>query len=413
MRSWVISFGSRIINWFFPGQGRRIAYKVALAFITRLRAVFKRRGIVQGTAVIWPRPGHVVTEPFEWIRPSEGQILVENDFTLVSTGTERAMFRGLPNTQNFYPTCPGYSGAGKVVDIGSNKSKYEIGDRVAGPMPHASLAIINESETFSIPENVSTEIAAFNQLAIIALQGLRKVQPLLGKSIAVVGQGIIGQLVTHFAYLSGAYNIVAIARSEEKLKFSKESGATETILFEENSRKIGKLNVDIVIEATGDSAAIVQSVNYARSEGKVVILGSPRGITKIDFEDLMHGKSVEIIGAHIKGVQKFELSTNFWAYHKEGKAFFSLVESGKINLEHLISEKISPFEAAWFYKRLARWSDRAILASLFSWNQLNKKQKIQSRSFFPFPHELGTRNRLFMEQFDPRPKSCWSIHSNT
>jgi len=69
LRSWIVSLGSRIINWVFPGQGGRIAYKIALAFITRLRALYKRRGIVQGTAVIWPRPGHVVTESFEWIRP--------------------------------------------------------------------------------------------------------------------------------------------------------------------------------------------------------------------------------------------------------------------------------------------------------------------------------------------------------
>jgi 2-desacetyl-2-hydroxyethyl bacteriochlorophyllide A dehydrogenase len=410
LRSWVISFGSRIINWFFPGQGRRIAYKVALAFITRLRAVFKRRGIVQGTAVIWPRPGHVVTEPFEWIRPSEGQILVENDFTVVSSGTERAMFRGLPNTQVYYPSYPGYSGAGKVVDIGSKKSKYEIGDRVAGPMPHASLATVNEYEVFPIPDNVSSEVASFNQLAIIALQGLRKVQPLLGKSIAVVGQGIIGQLVTHFAYLSGAYRIVAIAHSTDKFRFSRESGATETITAESASTQIEKLNLDIVIEATGHSSAIAQSMNYVKPEGKTVLLGSPRGLTEIDLAGLMSEKSIEIIGAHIRNIHESESSNNSWDYRREGEAFFSLIASGNLQVEHLISERLNPAEAAWFFKRLARLNGKEKLATLFDWNKLSRNQRFKLRSLFSLPHELGTRNQLFIQNIDPRPEYCWNLH---
>jgi len=410
LRSWIISLGSRIINWVFPGQGGRIAYKIALAFITRLRAIYKRRGIVQGTAVIWPRPGHVVTESFEWIRPSAGQIMIETDFSIVSSGTERAMFCGLPNTQVSYPVYPGYSGSGEVVDVGSKMSKYAIGDRVAGPIPHASLATVKEHEVFPIPDNVSSEVAAFNQLAIIALQGLRKVQPLLGKSIAVVGQGIIGQLVTHFAYLSGAYRIVAIARSADKFRFSKESGATETITAEGAFTQIEKLNVDIVIEATGDSSAIAQSMNYVKPEGKVVLLGSPRGLTEIDLSALTSVKSIEIIGAHIRNIHESELSNNSWGYRREGEAFFSLIESGNLQVEYLISEKLNPIDAALFFKRLARWNGKEKLASLFDWNKLNRNERFKSRLLFSLPQKLATRNELFIQNIDPRPEYCWGLH---
>ena len=384
-----------------------MARKLARCGLTRLRALARRRGIVGGTIVIWPRPGHATTECFEWVKPRETQVLVRSEVTLVSPGTERAMFCGLPNTQTGYPAYPGYSGAGVVVAVGSKQSRFQVGDRVAGPLPHASLTLVDEEKAFAIPESASFEAAAFVQLAIIALQGVRKVQPLLGRSVAVLGQGQVGQLATQFAHLSGAYPVIAIARSSQKLALSKQSGATETIALDVHPEALERLSVEVAIEASGNPAAVVDALRCVRPEGQAVLLGSPRGVTKdVGLGRLMAEKGVQAIGAHVTALPQVDSSPALWTWRREGEAFFSLLARGGLHLEHLVSERVNPVEAGWFYRRLARW-EGGIVGVLFDWGYLTDAQRMQSRSFLAPLQDVVIRERLFLEQPDPRPSHCW------
>jgi threonine dehydrogenase-like Zn-dependent dehydrogenase len=346
-------------------------------------------------------------EQFEWVKPRGAQVLIRSVVTLVSPGTERAMFCGLPNTRTDYPAYPGYSGAGVVVAVGSKRSRFKVGERAAGPLPHASLALADEERVFAIPDGVSFEGAAFVQLAIIALQGVRKVQPLLGRSVAVLGQGLVGQLAIQFAYLSGAYPVIAVGCSPQKLALSKQSGATEIIALGEDPEAPDRLAVEVAIEASGNPAAVVEALRCVRPRGQVVLLGSSRGVSEgVDFGRLVLGKGVQVIGAHSNALPQLESSPGWWTWRREGETFFSLLAHGDLHLDHLVSERVNPIEAGWFYRRLAR-CERGIVGAFFDWVQLNDGDRMRSRFFLAPPQELVIRERLFLEQPDPRPGDCW------
>jgi threonine dehydrogenase-like Zn-dependent dehydrogenase len=392
-----------VIGWVVPGRKADVAHKLLNSGRVRAQAIAGRRHIVAGTAVVWPRSGCATAEPLELVEPGPGQILVRTECTLVSPGTERAMFCGLPNTRVDYPAAPGYSGAGVVVAVGSRSSQYEIGTRVAGPLPHASLAILDETEAFAIPDAVPFEMAAFIHLAVIALQAVRQVQPLLRQSVSVLGQGLVGQLATQFAHLSGAYPVVALARSPQKLDLSLRSGATRVIALQDEPTAPEQLGADVAIEATGNPGAVLDALRCVRPGGRVILLGSPRGVThNVDFGHLVVEKRIRLSGAHITALPQSDSSGGGWTYRREAQAFLALLAGGRMHLNHLISERVNPMEAGWFYQRLAHWED-GMVSVLFDWTQLPDRRRWHRMFFLAWPQQLIVREPLFLPPADPRP----------
>ena len=81
----------------------------------------------------------------------------------------------------------------------------------------------------TIPDDVSDEDASFVVLGDVALHGVRRARPGLGDSVAVFGQGGLGQMVTQFARMAGAYPVVAVDLLDERLDQARWSGATHTV----------------------------------------------------------------------------------------------------------------------------------------------------------------------------------------
>src|SRR5918992_1384781 len=77
-------------------------------------------------------------------RPPPGGILAEAAVTLVSAGPEMANYQGrtvqrpLDGAEPYYP---GYSFAGTVLAVGEGVERFAPGDRVCGPLPHASRVV--------------------------------------------------------------------------------------------------------------------------------------------------------------------------------------------------------------------------------------------------------------------------------
>src|SRR6266849_5003196 len=91
----------------------------------------------EGMRVCWPERGRAEVVPFRPAPPKAGELLVETEVTLISPGTERAFFLGLPNAAATFPYYPGYSSVGRVASLGepptraADGSELRVGDRVA------------------------------------------------------------------------------------------------------------------------------------------------------------------------------------------------------------------------------------------------------------------------------------------
>src|SRR5207302_5028910 len=114
----------------------------------------------QGIRVCWPEPRRAELEPFPVPDPKPGEVLIRTEVTLISPGTERAFFLGLPNAETRFPTYPGYSNIGRVIALGEGVTSAAggetlgVGDRVATAVNHASHAVARAVRCWKVPEGL-------------------------------------------------------------------------------------------------------------------------------------------------------------------------------------------------------------------------------------------------------------------
>ena len=124
----------------------------------------------------------------------------------------------------------GYSLAGRVVEVGSELSGINIGDRVAcggaGYANHAEINYVPKNLMVKIPEGVDDIDASFVTVGAIALQGVRQTAPLLGEKIAVMGLGLLGQLTVQLLKANGC-KVIGSDIDPDKMALAKKLGCDE------------------------------------------------------------------------------------------------------------------------------------------------------------------------------------------
>ncbi len=85
-------------------------------------------------AIVFERPGALVHRDLQITAAGERDLLVETEFSGISSGTERLLWEGrMPSFPGLgYPLVPGYESVGRVVERGASCS-VEVGDRVFVP----------------------------------------------------------------------------------------------------------------------------------------------------------------------------------------------------------------------------------------------------------------------------------------
>src|SRR5438093_5998968 len=99
------------------------------------------------------------------------------------------------------PTPLGYSAAGVVVAVDAANTRFRVGDRVACAGAecafHAEYLAVPDLLVAPVPAEVENWQAAYTTLCAVALQAVRQTEPGLGDRVLVMGQGLIGLLVTN------------------------------------------------------------------------------------------------------------------------------------------------------------------------------------------------------------------------
>lgn len=148
---------------------------------------------------------------------------------------------------------------GSVID--TNGSKFQPGDRVlAVPVYQVGFFeryVLSEQRVIPLAPGIPEEIAMMAQPLGTVLYALRKLPNLLGKTVAVFGQGPMGQLYDMTLRNLGAAKVIGIDPLEERLELSRKSGATHVFCNQNESpvEYIKEVNggelADLVIEVVG------------------------------------------------------------------------------------------------------------------------------------------------------------------
>lgn len=354
----------------------------------RAQAFERRTGLLSGRAVVWTAPGRVELVRVEVPRAGRDEVTLEVRSSVVSPGTERARYLRLPNTDVRFPERPGYSVAGVVMAVGDRVSKVERGDLVAARnVPHASLATVPTNCVYRVPDGVPQEAAAMVQLGVICGQAVRRAAIRPGEPVCVIGAGLVGALAQRLATAHGAGPVAIIARSRGKERAAWGGGAADFMVADEDRDAIEALASPVVIEATGDPGALALAVVAAGEGGRVVLLGSPRGVTGDLPVSAIRAKRLQIVGAHVATLEAESRLTGSDMFEHEARAFLDLLASGRLSVMDLVDVVVDPREADAFYRRLAHSHD--VVGARFDWTLLAPEERVAAGSLWHLPDLTG------------------------
>jgi 2-desacetyl-2-hydroxyethyl bacteriochlorophyllide A dehydrogenase len=336
---------------------------------------------MKSRSIVFPRRAEVEVREEEVTQPGPGEVLCRAALSLVSLGTEGHCLRGIYDPGTYweeyirYPFHPGYSMAARVVAVGNGVASHRIGDRVTSWAPHSEYFLSPESQLFAIPDAIRDEEAIWATLARTTQLAVRRAELTLGESTAVVGLGMLGQLVTQYLRLSGARDVIAIDISQNRLDLAVANGATTALCLPADQARqavadiTGDRMVDVVFDITGHPAVLAPASLLLRKLGRLVLLGDSPTPSRQSLGPRIVGDSIAILGIH--GMMYPDVATPFnqWTAKAMTSLFFDYLAAGRMNMRSLITHTVSPLDAVEVYNVIAA-SPETALGVVFDWSRL-------------------------------------------
>jgi 2-desacetyl-2-hydroxyethyl bacteriochlorophyllide A dehydrogenase len=293
------------------------------------------------------------------MRPTVGQVLVRTAFSVISPGTERALYLGLENTWATYPVVAGYSQVGQVIAAGDDCA-LAPGQWVATTGPHANLYLAPGARAIPVPHGLPHESAALVGIGVIAQQGVRKAAIVPGDRVLVLGAGLVGQLAAQLAQAAGG-EVTLTATSDTRLAAARACGIANTIAMGTQRERLVEVRANVVIDASGSPNALRDAAVAFGVDPRVVLLGSPREVSRA----LRLDRDLTLVGAHVLNMPVQDESPHSWTWSREARTFLAFATE-RLRLEPLFTATVTPAHVAAAYAGLSQPEDRSI-AILIDW----------------------------------------------
>jgi threonine dehydrogenase-like Zn-dependent dehydrogenase len=261
-------------------------------------------------AAIWtPDSGHGCFDlrEFPVPRPGPGQVRIKVEGCGVSTADfdywEQCRENPLTIQSTSMAGTPGREAWGRIDSVGAGVEDLHPGERVAILSEHgfAEYDVADCQNVVRLPEGLDGQPFPARSLAG-AVNLFRRCGINKGDTVAVVGIGFLGSMITQLAALSEA-TVIAIGRRSCSLDIAKCFGAMHTLDFDPVNtpgavREItqGEL-CDIVIEAAGKPASLDLAAELTRERGRVMMAGCHRRPRAVNLP-LWNERGLDIINAH-------------------------------------------------------------------------------------------------------------------
>ncbi|MDQ3998072.1 MAG: bi-domain-containing oxidoreductase [Gemmatimonadota bacterium] len=263
----------------------------------------------------------------------------------------------------------GYAGAGVVIDKHDTVTDLEVGDRVAyggEGTGHAESVLAGRNLVARVPDAVTFEHASFTTLGSIAMNAVRIARLELGDRVAVVGLGLVGQLIAQLARLQGG-RVIAVDLRPERVEIARRLGADDALATGPSLREaVASLTegrcADCVIIAAGAKSAepARQAVQICRDRGRIVVVGA----VEMTFpRDEMYLKEIQLSMSRAYGPgsydpayeqqgQDYPVAYVRWTENRNMEEFLRLVELGRLQLDPLITHRYPLEDAAQAYQTI-------------------------------------------------------------
>jgi len=311
-------------------------------------------------------PDKLQLEEQEVAEPGPGQVLVQVAYGGIC-GSDLHYFHdgGFGTVRIKRPMILGHEVAGTVTAVAPDVTGLKPGDKVAvNPSrpcsrcvycleglpnqcldmrfygsamrdPHVegafrNLLVCDAVQCEVVAAQVPLQHAALAEPFSVALHGVSRAGPLLGKRVLVSGCGPIGTLAVAAARVHGAAEIVAVDLTDETLAVARAMGAHHTINVAQDTGWVARYGADgstrkgsfdVMLECSGNERALRAGLDVMRPRGVVVQLGLG-GDVAIP-QNLVVAKELSICGS--------------FRFHAEFALAVQLINEGRVDMRPMIT----------------------------------------------------------------------------
>lgn len=311
-------------------------------------------------AVVLEQPGHIRFGQIGITPPAETDVVVDIEFSGISTGTEKLLWSGsMPFFPGMgYPLVPGYESVGRVRQAGAasglreGQTVFVPGARCFGEIRGlfggaASRVVVPGDRVVPISDQLGERsvLLALAATAYHAVAGSAPHGPHQPPEL-IVGHGVLGRLLARLTVLSGAPAPVVWERNPQRA-----GGAIgyPVIRPEDDDRR----NYRVIYDVSGDASLLDSLVARTAPGGEIVLAGFYTQPIAFAFAPAFMRETHLRVAAEWK---RADLLAVKW-----------LIESGQLSLDGLLTHLEPASRAAHAYP--VAFDDPACLKMVLDWRQ--------------------------------------------
>ena len=238
-----------------------------------------------------------------------------------------------------FPTEPGalgHEGWGVVDAVGEGVRDFAEGDRVAA-LSYNSYAAYDIAEAAALVRLPAGLAGAFPGEPLgCAMNIFARADIHAGQTVAIVGIGFLGALLTRLATDAGA-RVIAISRRAFSLQVARDFGAAETIAMDDHHAIIERVKdltsgdcCDRVLEAVGKQWPLDLAGELVRIRGKLIVAGYHQDGPRTVNMQLWNWRGIDVVNAHERDPR---------AYIDGMRAAVDAVASGRLDPDPLYTHR--------------------------------------------------------------------------
>ncbi|MCQ8106204.1 zinc-binding dehydrogenase [Methylomonas sp. SURF-2] len=319
--------------------------------------------------------------------PAENELLVQSECSAISAGTEMLVYRGqLPTDISLdaslaslqgaatYPLQYGYACVGRVKRLGAAVDAGWLHKRVFSFQPHASHFIAAPDQLLTVPDDIEPEAAVFLANMETAVNLVLDGNPALGEKALVLGQGVVGLLLSGVLARFPLAKLYALDGLAERRASALRLGVSQAF-DPANETQIASLKqalrlpvqlpatagsgADLVYEVSGAPEALNLAIDLCAYSGRIVIgswYGGKAGAVRLG--GAAHRHRIQFIGSQVSTIAP--ALSGRWDKQRRFDLAWDMIRA--LRPRRLISHRAVLGQAGNIYRLLDRTPEQALQA---------------------------------------------------
>ena len=307
-------------------------------------------------AAVYKGNSRLAVEEVPTPSPAANEVLIKVKYSAIcGTDVHAVMYDAAP-----VGVVLGHEYCGTIAEIGSDVTRWKLGDRVIGgggaPPPgkgkpwstqprfnyrtegmtqrrlsgYAEFIVLEEWQPVAIPDGVPDESAAVCEPCSVAVKAVRTSNLRLGDTVAILGAGPIGLFAIQAARAAGALQIMVSEPSETRRVAAEALGA-DLVIDPNRTNPIAAiedmtdgLGAHIVFDCAGLKNTLDQAASMARRGGQAVLIAVPWEPLPVAAADWM--------------AREINIQTTFGAAPEDWRTSLKLMQAGSVRVESMLKE---------------------------------------------------------------------------